>query len=200
MGAVFVCFYISIIAIQVYASPTFPPEPIKPVIPVKMLQPINSNPQFDWTTVPVPDHVLEQYGIFDNPITSGIANTPFDMSTTLLICETSVDSPLDSDVQTLVEYLMVEGWNRSCKQITDRMPYCIRLVSHGSASIGFCGPYQYQMECRDVALEVISICALCARHINDDDRVGGIVINTSRLGSIAPLFRGFIVYHNNKLG
>lgn len=201
MGTAFVYFYTSIIAIQVYASPTFPPGYINSFIPVKPLKPIDPDPPFDWTVIPVPDHVLEQYGISDNSLVNDIANaTPFDMSATVLVCETSIDSPLEQDVQVLVEYLKVEGWNRSCKQITDRMPYCIRLVSHGSASIGLCGPYQYQMRCRDVALEVSSICKLCTRHINDYDRVGGITINASRLGSIAPRFRGLIVYHNNKLG
>lgn len=201
MGAVFVYLYTSIIAIQIYASPTFLPGSINPFVPVKLLKPIDPDPLFDWTVVPVPDHVLKQYGIFDNPLVNDIANTtPFDMSTTVLICETSIDSPLEPDVQVLVEYLKVEGWNRSCKQITDQMPYCTRLVSHGSASIGLCGPYQYQMRCRDIALEVTSICKLCSRHINDNDRVGGITVNASGLGSIAPLFRGLIVYHNNKLG
>lgn len=193
-------FYTFFIAVQVCASPTFPPEPINHLTSVKFLKPIDPSPLFDWTIIPVPDHVLEQYGIFDNPLDNDIANTPFDMSATVLICETSVDSPLEPDVQILIEYLKVEGWNRSCKQIGDRIPYCTRLVSHGSASIGLCGPYQYQMKCQDVALEVVSICTLCTRHINDDDRVGGTTIKTSRHGRIAPLFRGLIVYHNNKLG
>lgn len=203
MGVVFnslVYFCISSIAVQSYASPTFSTSPINHLTSAKFLKPADPDPLFDWTVIPVPDHVLEQYGIFENPLINNIANTPFDMSATVLICETTVDSPLELDVQVLVEYLKVVGWNRPCKQISDRIPYCTQLVSHRSASIGLCGYYQYQMGCRDVALEVVSICTLCTRHINDDNRVGGITINTSRLGRIAPLFHGLIVYHNNKLG
>lgn len=200
MGAVFsslIWSYTSFIAVQVCASPT---EPINSLTSIKSPEPTDSGFLFDLTVVPIPDHVLKQYGVFDNSPTNDFFSTSFDKRTTVLVCETSVDSPLEPDVQVLVEYLKKAGWNRSCKQIMDGIPYCTRLVSHGSASIGLCGPYQYQMRCRDVALEVVSICELCTRHINDDDRVGGIAIGVSKFGRLAPLFHGLIVYHNNKLG
>lgn len=199
--------YVFFIPIQACSSLNKPPDSIDCLASTKSLKSIDSDPVFCRTVTPVPEHILAQYGIFSNPLThevnladSKLTRNPFGERATEFVCGTTVDSPLEPDVQVLVKYLKEERWNWYCMQITDRMPYCTQLVSHRTAAIGICGPYQHQKMCQDVASDVASLCTLCTRHINDDDRVGGIAITAGRPGSMTPLFRGLIAYHNTKLG
>lgn len=199
-------FYIPIFA-RAHVSPVEASELTNSFVPTQSPMAMGSGPVSEQTVIPVPKHVLAQYGIFDNPpiyetdlIEPEPTSNPLVKRLTTLICKTTVDSPLEPDIRVLVEYLKRERWNWYCKQATDGMPYCTQLATHRTAAIGICGPYQHQMMCQDVAFDVTEICALCTRHINNDDRVGGIAVATGRLGSGFPLFRGLIAYHSNKLG